>query len=143
MKHISNILMVAVFAVFAGSMYLLFFERPWLSYKNNPFPPTVQNIRAGETIPMLVIRCSSSNIPRTYRFSHSLMNDSSPTALPVVLPDSVVSIEPGCHEAISAANRVPKGTAPGIYHILGLVEIQMTLGTAFVEFYSQPFEVVP
>ena len=50
--------MIAVFAVFAASMYLLFFERPWLSYKNVPFPPTVQSVRAGETIPMLVIRCS-------------------------------------------------------------------------------------
>ena len=142
MKHIPNILMVLILSIFGTAMYLLFFERPWLVYKNIPFPPVISRVHAGEVIPLHVIRCNSGHSRRTYRFTHSLVNDSRPTSFPVVLPDTVASVEAGCVEINSEANQIPINTLPGTYHIIGIAEIQMTMGTVFVEWYSQPFEVI-
>ena len=143
MKHIPNILMLLILGVFTTAMYLMFFEEPWLSYKNRPFPILHPTVRAGEVIPMRVIRCNSTARRRTYGFSHSLVRDDQPTVLPIQMPPAEVFIDSGCHDADSLANVIPVNTPPGRYHVIGLATIQMISGPYSVEFDSQSFEVVP
>ena len=142
MKNLAYYLTAVVICVFVVFMYSVFFERPWLVYKNVPFPPVAHKIHAGDVIPLHVERCNSSAVRRVYRFSHALVSNDRPRELPLTLPESMGFVAPGCQEFDSDANTIPLGTTPGTYHIIGLSEINMTVGTVLVEWYSQTFEVI-
>ena len=142
MKNIANYLTVIVICVFVTAMYTIYFEKPWLVYSNTPFEVLVKNVLPGDVVPIRVARCSSSSIRRMYRFSHALVSNDRPTDLPKPLPESIGFIDPGCTDAPSTVNTIPPDTPPGKYHLIGLSEINMAVGTVLVEWYSQPFEVI-
>lgn len=142
MKHAPNILLALVVAVFSVTMYLMLFEKPWLTYLNIPFPTELAKAREGETIPLRVKRCSTANVKRTFRVARSMVRVNEPGSSPMLLPDTISSIEPGCIEMISSFNKIPLGTPPGKYIIIGIVEIQGTFSEMMVEWHTQEFEVI-
>lgn len=120
-------------------MYLVYFEAPWLAYMNTPFPVLNSPVRSGTAVQMTVGRCSSANVTRVYALSRALVcgKDS------IILPASLVSIEPGCTSVVSAVNIVPLGAPPGRCYLHGFGEIQGVVRTNSVEWQSQPFDVAP
>lgn len=142
MKHTPTIFMLLIIVVFGTTMYLMLFEKPWLTYRNIPFPVEMSKVRAGDIIPMRVVRCSSANVKRTYRIGRSIVKVNEPGHAPALLPETVVAVDPGCMEVISSLNVVPLDTKPGRYFVVGIVEIQGTFREMLVEWHSQEFEVI-
>ena len=127
-------------AVFVSMlMYLVFFEPPWLVYTNEPFPVVNGPVHAGESVQMLVGRCSSASVTRVYSVSRTLQGPHSS----IILPAGLAAIDPGCTEVISAANVIPVGTPPGTYTLHGYGEIQGVVRTSSIRWVSKPFEVLP
>lgn len=125
---------------FGALMYALFFEEPYLSYENLPFPPLTPIVIAGDVVPLQVQRCNRSDNPKTYEIEHSLKDVERNTT--IVLPSLVVQIEPGCHKSVSLINLVPAETPSGRYRVVGLAKIQGFLRPHLVEWYSGEFVVV-
>lgn len=119
----------------------LFFEPPYLTYTNLPFPTLVREIRAGEVMPLQVIRCNNDDQTHNYVIAHSLENLD--THAYTLLPMVQLNISPGCHPGTSTINRVPPDTPTGRYRVFGTAEIRGLLKTHIVEWYSQEFAVLP
>lgn len=135
----------AAFVVVCSGLILwaLYFEKPFLSYVNLPFPVRLAQVKAGEVIPLTVRRCNSSDVIRFYDVTHEIRSLSDPSRPPRILTSERVSIAPGCTEGVSLINMVPKNSPPGRYVVTGLGIVQGTARTFAVPWYSQPFEVVP
>lgn len=125
----------------AGWLAWLWFEPPWLTYTNVPFPARVIQVRAGEVVPVTVARCSTATEPRAYDVTRQLERQDQP-AQPVLLPLARVTADPGCVTATSRLHAVPPGTPPGIYRLTGRALIEGSLHSHVVPWHSQPFEVV-
>ena len=119
----------------------LWFEKPWLRYQNLPFPPAAEKVKAGEAVVLSVERCSDAPVTETYRTTHGIQSAKDQKA--ILLPDVVVSVDPGCHRDASKINVVPKGTAPGRYVAFGVALVPGLIRTFAVPWYSEEFEVVP
>ena len=128
-------------AVFVSMlMYLVFFEPPWLTYTNLPFPVLNSPVKAGSSIRLTVSRCSTASVTRIYAVSRVLVDKDGKQLL---LPAGLATIDPGCLDAVSASNVVPIDTPPGTYTLHGYGEIQGVVRTSSVRWESQPFEVTP
>lgn len=126
--------------LFVGLLgYLVFFEPPWLTYTNTPFPVLNSPVRPGDPVKMTVARCSSASVTRLYALSRTLKGN----GVEIILPAGLVSIDPGCIRVESAANVIPIGTPAGTYTLHGYGEIQGVVRTSSVAWESQQFEVVP
>lgn len=142
-RIIAIFLVGMMFAAVSLLIYFLYFEEPWLSYGNIPFPILKTPVHFGEVAPMTVVRCNSSDRPHTYTLSYSIENLD--TGHFTAVPPVIVMAEPGCHAATSLANVLPESSPevpPGHYRTVGLSEVNGTLKTFEVEWYSQPFEVI-
>ena len=141
MNHrcISNIFLIALSIVAAVALYFAFFEPPFLSYPRLPLAPTKRFVKPGEIVPLQVLRCSSSATPRTYTIARSMQLIS--TGRHYVMPDILIEIKPGCHDATSLAHHVPLGIPDGEYKILGLSEVPGAWRTNYVGWESGPFIV--
>jgi hypothetical protein len=137
---VATLLLVSMIVVVGFYQWLFFFEPPWLSYKNVPFPPRQMQVQAGQPVALRVIRCNSDKFAHVYTVSRGL--ESLETGQFAVLPDTVVQIRPGCSDETSLANVIPPETAKGKYRIVGIAEIQATFRSIRVEWQSQPFEVI-
>lgn len=136
----AGVLLAALISMMLWVGWLLFLEPPWLSYRNLPFEVQAPTARPGELVPLHVVRCNATDAVQTYAIARSLENLD--TGQYFVLPESLVQIRPGCHDETSLANRVPaNGVPPGRYRIIGMAEIQGTLRTMHVPWWSRPFEV--
>ena len=136
---LAALFLLALAAMFA---YLRWFEPPFLSYQGLPFKVSGP-ARPGESVQLVVTRCNSSSSPQDYELSHWLKNIDTGDP-PVVLPAGLVpTIKPGCETGRSAMNVIPAGTPPGHYKIGGAGVAKGTLRTVNVDWYSEPFEVVP
>lgn len=117
-----------------------FVQKPYLSYTNLPFPANLQQVKPGQVMPLTVRRCSSSSTIESYTVTHSLQNlDGKSPA--VIMPATLVTVEPGCAISTSLIDLVPDATPPGKYRIVGVAIIQGTLRTFPVPWWSQEFEV--
>lgn len=132
---------LCLMAMSATVFYFLFFERPFLTYSNVPFPVTQPVIHPGDVVPLEVVRCNASNVTRTYTVSHTL--ESVPAGRNVVLPASPVTLPPGCTTALSLANELPANVPPGQYRLFGIAEVRGVLMVHYVEWYSKTFTVTP
>lgn len=138
-NYLASGLVTSMFVTVAVLFYFWFLEEPWLSYKNIPFPPGISSVMAGDVIPLSVVRCNSSNKTHNYESSHALMNVV--THEPVILDDVKVLAPPGCTNAISLINRVPKDAPPGRYVAFGTAEVHGTLRDFHIEWRSEEFNV--
>lgn len=126
--------------VAAVVIWSLYVEAPYLRYQNLPFP-VLEKATAGEAVALMVERCSSAKKTQTYTTTHVLINIK--TGLSELLPDVTVTIEPGCHRAISRINGIPQRTAPGVYQLQGTAVVDALIGHKEVPWYSEIFQVLP
>lgn len=122
-------------------VYFSLFDRPYLSYRNLPFPTQIQRVKAGQVIPIRVIRCNRDSVAHNYTTTHSAW--SIDQQRPYILTEARIPIEPGCADSISLVNHLPADLPPGKYYVFGSAEVQGVLRTHHVEWRSQPFEVTP
>ena len=149
MNGVVHMKVLAIVSVLASLIVMVaywgFLEPPFLSYLNMPFEP-VADVQAGQPVLLKVTRCNSTSEEQSYLITHRLIRlDPPPGALlkPVILPAGAVSIDPGCHDAISAANPIPAGTPPGIYFVMGNAKVDGRWRTSSVPWTSRPFRVLP
>lgn len=131
---------VCVLAILFMSLvtYLVFLEPPWLSYTNLPFPVLNGPVKAGTTVSLHLARCSTSPVTRVYSVSRVLKCG----GVPILLPATVSTIEPGCNKAISNLSIVPESMLPGTCHLEGYAEIQGMVRSDSIKWESQEFEVI-
>lgn len=134
-------LVAGMFLTVSILFYFWFFESPFLTYKNIPFPPKILQVYPGEIVPFSVERCNSDAKPRNYQSTHSLLNIE--THEPLLLPDVKVMIQPGCTTAESLLNRVPPETPPGKYVVFGTAEVHGTIRDFYIDWRTQEFTVLP
>jgi len=120
--------------------YSIAVDKPYLQYKNLPFPTKQLAVKAGQVMPLQVERCNTDSVPHNYSTSHAMQN--LVTRESYILPEAIVNIMPGCTSSESRVNRLPDNVTPGKYRLFGIAEIQGRFTTHFVEWHSQPFEVV-
>lgn len=142
--HRQFAVLVWLFVVLLTAMivYLQFFERPLLSYKNLPFK-VLGPSRPGESVKLLVERCNASSQPLDYELSHGIRNADTSGPAVALPPGPVPLLLPGCQASLSAANVVPAGTSPGCNYIVGGEGlVKGTIRTHRVPWYSEPFCVL-
>jgi hypothetical protein len=134
--------LVSMAAINWTLVYHFFYQEPYLTYRNLPFPPLQETVKAGHIMPVRVVRCNSDSMPRTYTITRSLEPIDSPMPRYYVLESQTIRIKPGCTDETSLANKLPEDVTPGKYRLIGQAEINMGLRTHQVEWTSEPFEVV-
>lgn len=117
-----------------------FLEPPFLSYRNLPFPSERPVVLAGQPIPLRVVRCNGDTKTRNYLISHRLIRLDAAQP-PTILTAGSVSIEPGCTSETSKANVVPADQEQGHYFVEGFAEVNGTIRTHSIHWYSEPFYV--
>ena len=134
LRAVFNLMLVVIGMT---GIYLMYFEQPFLSYGNLPFPVLTPKVKPGEAVSILVIRCNSDNRTRSYLLSHTLVGGQ----LKIILPANSVSLDPGCRKEVSAVNVIPIGTSPGVYRVEGFAEVQGTIRASSIHWESESFEV--
>lgn len=138
-RHDSKRLTAALWVPLAlVAIYFIFFEQPFLSYRNLPFPVITKAVKPGEAVQMVVSRCNSESITRISRVASVLVGPDAE----VILPVTDAPILPGCSSSVSAVNVIPPGTPPGRYMLRGYGEVIGTFRTHMVEWESQFFDVI-
>jgi hypothetical protein len=125
----------------AGLGWMAYIDKPYLTYNNLPFPTLLQQVRAGEVIPLRVERCNSDSEPHTYNTTHAVEEIDKHTY--TIMPDVRILISPGCTSSTSLVNRLPPNLPPGRYRVFGTAEVHGVIRMHNVEWHSQPFQVVP
>ena len=138
-NQVSIALLLAIVTALLATMWLLFFEPPWLTYPVQPFPIPIKSVQQGDVIPMRVVRCNNSGVRRNYSIARSIVDVNTNTAY--ALPDFLTWIDPGCQNTVSVAHRIPVTLPPGNYRVIGISEIHGALRSTHVEWRSEPFAV--
>ena len=121
--------------------YALFYETPWMYYKNSIFETEGRNyFYTGEIVPLKLERCSSSKTTEYYSISHSLKSIDNNSYY--VLPEAYVSIEPGCTIITSNINRLPLDLPSGKYIIFGAAHIKGLIKNYDIKWSSVEFTVL-
>jgi hypothetical protein len=140
--YVAMTAMVMVQLGVVGLLIALWFEAPWLSYENLPFPVLNEHaLHVGDEIPLEVTRCNRSGESRSYLITRTFVNAQQPDDV-VMLQSTTLPIRAGCTTNTSRANKVPEGTKPGFYRIVGKAQVDSTLRTRWIDWSSMPFEVV-
>lgn len=136
-------------AIVAFTAYATFFEKPWLEYRNLPFPPLsltrpldtgeILKVSPGEVVPLEVARCNLSHSNQTYLTTHAVMNVETKT--PYILDDALVSLDPGCRKGVSLLNKLPQNIPPGKYIVFGTAQVRGIAKMIYVDWFSGPFNV--
>lgn len=124
-----------------GSVFVIWFEKPFLEYTNLPFAVERTELHPGEVIPLSIGRCNRTLTPKVVTSTRWLENLGVDQG---VLPMDVVvsSVEPGCHVATFLNHRVPDATKPGKYRIRGIASVPGLIKNFSVQWYSAPFTVI-
>ena len=124
--------------------YLIWFEPPWLTYTNSPFPLEKTQLKRGEPMVLRVERCSTATVTRLYGLSRRLeCNETSSGALKTVtIPPSTKDMAPGCYGITSRDVLVPQNTPIGWCRLHSVAETQGVVRSHTVETQSKLFEVI-
>ena len=138
--RIATVLMVMFMSMLS---YLIWFEPPWLSYTNSPFPLEKIQLKRGEIMALKVERCSTATVTRTYGLSRRLeCNETSTGALLTIpIPPGTKDMAPGCYGITSRDLRVPQETPIGWCRLHSTAETQGVVRSHSVESESKLFEV--
>jgi hypothetical protein len=139
---ITVFLWAAVAALTATAFYAVVLDQPYLSYPTNPMPTVGDTFKAGDVVPITIVRCNNSGQAKALVGSKALVNVTHPAAVEPVL--ILINAEPGCTTPfVSTNNRLPDDLAPGIYRYVGNVPVNGFLRTFEVQWQTQEFEVTP
>ena len=120
-------------------LWAVYFESPMLRYQNLPFPVETP-VEAGRTVPIVIERCNDSKTERIYLSTRSIRNVT--TGKVIILANTSMSLEPGCHRDTSRAVTIPRETPIGTYIVEGDAAIKGTIKEHHVEWYTEPFQVI-
>ena len=143
---IAYVITLSIAAAVSVIFYFLFFEKPYLSYTNVPFPTLHSSAMPGQVMPIHVARCNSDSISHVYEVTRTLERVATGLNQPsdyIMMPNIRFAVKPGCSEGDTAAHIVPILTPPGRWRLVGLAEVRGVLKTHMVEFYSTAFDVTP
>ena len=131
-------------AFFAAGGAFLYFEPPWLSYANLPVPVLTSPLHAGDVIPLYVVRCNALGEVRVYNSTRTIerMGSRGEVLEVIMLTPTVISAEAGCKPVTSRVNVTPADLKSGRYRAAGKAQIENSLRTHWVPWYSQEFDVV-
>lgn len=122
------------------STWALYFEAPYLTYQNIPFPrSTTDIIQPGGTVGTEITRCNSSNQSLIYNSTKFLINEETLTV--TEFPVLSVFVLPGCKTSNFSGTRLPLDIPPGIYHFYGVSTVSGGYISHAVPWYSQSFPV--
>lgn len=131
---------LVVCLVGVGSMfYVLFYEKAYLEYMNLPFKPDGQILHPGDLVGLNVARCNRDKIAHSYLVTNSLYEVN--TGLFTLLPSVQLMVIPGCTNAISRINTLPKVLPLGRYKLFGTAAVPGTIRTFVLDWQSEPFNV--
>ena len=140
LKYLTALILFSLTAMMSTAFYFLIFEKPYLVYRNIPFPPLVKAVHEGEVIPIKVSLCNNSRVPTTFTLARSLQEVD--TRATIFMSDVLIRSAPGCREAVSLAHVIPYGVPPGNYRLIGQTEIEGTLRNFRIGWDSLPFQVL-
>lgn len=122
-------------------IYYGFLQSSWIVFTNLPFPID-HNPKVGSSIVMTIGQCNSSGSTGLYLVSRELVRLDQPQP-DIELPAGPARVTPGCSTITSARSVVPEGTPPGRYELHGLHGAAGSWRTSYIEWKSQPFDVLP
>ena len=122
-------------------IYLMVFERAYLSYPDLPIKVLKKNVYPGEILPLKVMRCSASSKQQLFMTSRFMSNAGGDQEVLVLEPLGVV-VQPGCLEKIVMFTRIPESARPGRYQLSGAASIQGIIRDFSVDWYTEPFTVL-
>ena len=106
------ILLTALTLMIVGVfIYSAYFEKPFLSYQNLPFPVD-QKVYPGQPISVSVIKCNADAEERKYVSTLELECEGKP---PIVFRPIEVTAKPGCHPSIAQVTTIPLDMSVGTY----------------------------
>lgn len=109
--------------IYAVNIYSSYFEKPFLSYKNLPFPVTPEAVVPGQQISFVVVRCNSSHEIQQLVSTRALVSEDS--IMKAVAFDYIfLNIAPGCTPPTPLTATIPLGTAPGFYRLAGKSKVK-------------------
>lgn len=120
--------------------YFMFFDEPFLTYENLPFPAMKEQLAPGEMIPVKIRKCNNSHEMKVYvvtRVIHEI-----DTNLHYALPDHPAVIPPGCLTTITTVHAIPANMPNGRYRVFGTAEFRGRFRMHSVEWFSTPFLVM-
>ena len=126
--------------IYAVNMYSPYVEKPWLSYRNLPFPMTEQAYPGGK-IEFVVVRCNSSNEVKQIVSTRALVPEDT-TMMSIVFDFVFVNVAPGCSPAVTLSTNVPESTPPGFYRYVGKSKIKGLISEHEVDWNTTLLEVV-
>lgn len=125
-----------------GSIWVFYFETPYLKYLNAPFP-TVGAIayHAGDSPELVISRCNSYTKNLIYSSTRFLLNE---TTLQIVeLSNIPMIVLPGCQTDAFKLSQIPANTVPGTYHLYGVSTVSGKYAMHAVPWETQSFRVTP
>ena len=139
---VSAVFALAILSVATVSIsYVLFVEKPALSYMNLPFPVLKNPVYPGDVLPLRIARCSDATGRRVItstRYLDNLGDDQEVSVLDVI----AAIIPPGCVTQVVNIHRVPESTEPGDYRLIGATAVPGLIRDFHIDWYSEPFRVV-
>lgn len=123
-----------------GSVWVLYFEVPYITYTNLPFPQaTTSTYLAGQMTNVVISKCNMNTERVFYTSSSSLINDT--TNEIVEFPKLPLVAAPGCQTDNAIFMRIPVNTKPGTYHFYGVTSSPGAYATHKVKWEAKPFTV--
>jgi len=136
---------VSYVGIIVLGVYFYRYEQSYLTYPELPFKVLSPQVRPGEAVRLEVKRCSSASTEKVYSLTHAVYPfDVEDGKDRIMLPGTVVSVQPGCGTNISVVNIVPANTPPGLYYVAGMASTDTKSGFNSREVYwrSGTFEVI-
>ena len=135
-----GIFLILGVTIYAVNMYSSYVEKPFLSYKNLPFPITEQAYPGGK-IEFVVVRCNSSSEVKQLVSTRALVPEDI-TMMTIVFDFVFVNVAPGCSPAVTLSTNVPESTPPGFYRYVGKSKIKGLISEHEVDWNTTLLQVV-
>ena len=139
----TRIAAVLLFLFLSILSYLVWFEKPWLSYPNDPFPLEKMQLKRGDSMVFTVERCSTATVTRLYGLSRRFdCNETATGALQKTpLLPTTQEMSPGCYPTTRTIV-IPQETPIGFCRLHSTAETQGVVRSHSVESESKLFEVI-
>lgn len=123
-----------------GSIWVYYFESPYITYKNEPFPHSNAVIyEPGAPISVVIVKCNSSAAYIFYSSTSTMINEA--TGAVVVFPRTPLVATPGCQTEVATDMLIPRDTLDGRYHFFGVTTVSGGFASHKIAWKTEPFTV--
>lgn len=131
---------ILMFVLALGSVWAMYFESPYLTYTNIPFPQVAPAlIVPGSNVSMLISRCGTNDKQIMYSSTQFAINEE--TLVIIAFPVIPLVILPGCQTDKNLVSKLPYDIPAGKYHFYGVTTITGGFINHDIPWTSQTFEV--